>query len=80
MHIFTMIVWVVAICVVGDIIKRRMSHKNNKITNNNEEVEKLIAINEQLDAVVKTLEARVISLEAIVTDEGYEFNQKISGL
>lgn len=80
MHFFTMLIWVVAICVVGDIIKRAMSHNKVKPHNNHDEMEKLIEINEQLNARVKDLEARVISLEAIVTDEGYELKQKISGL
>lgn len=80
MHVFTMIVWIVGICVVGDIIKRRMTHKQDKANNNTDEIQKLIEINEELNAKVKSLETRVVSLEAIVTDEGYELKQKIGGL
>ena len=84
MSVFTMVVWIVAICVIGDIFKRKMSTKNSKSDDknhiNNDQVEKLISINQQLNQQVKSLESRVIHLEAIVTDEGYDLKQKLSSL
>jgi len=43
-------------------------------------VQRLIAINEELNGQVKTLEKRVATLETIVTQEGYDLKQTINSL
>lgn len=81
MHVFTMVVIIVAICVVGDILKRIFDVKKIKATNpQQQEFEQLIAINEKLNDQVKALETRVVNLETIVTQEGYDLKQTINSL
>lgn len=81
MNVFTMVVIIVAICVVGDILKRIFDVKKIKATNpQQDDIQKLIAINETLNTQVKTLESRVVNLEKIVTQEGYDLKQTINSL
>ena len=81
MHVFTMVVLIVAICAVGDIIKRIFDIKKIKASNpHQKDIEKLIAINETLNNQVKMLESRVVTLEKIVTEEGYDLKQTINSL
>jgi len=81
MNVFTMVVIIVAICVVGDILKRIFDVKKIKATNpQQDDIKKLIAINETLNTQVKTLESRVVNLEKIVTQEGYDLKQTINSL
>lgn len=81
MNVFTMIVIIVAICVVGDILKRIFDVKKIKATNpQQQDIAQLIAINEKLNNQVKALETRVINLETIVTQEGYDLKQTINSL
>ena len=78
---FSMVVWIVGICVIGSIIKKTLERKVPLVDQaSDDSIEKLVAINEQLNSKVKELEQRIISLEAIVTDEGYQLKQKITGL
>lgn len=82
MSVLTMIIWIVAISVIGDIVKRIISTRSRtkKTPNNNDQVEKLIEINQKLNQQVKSLEQRINHIETIVTDEGYDLKRKISGL
>ncbi|MDP2560177.1 hypothetical protein [Psychrobium sp. 1_MG-2023] len=80
MNVFTMVVIIVTVCVIGDVFKRAFDYKNKKKQIGGEELDKLIAINEQLNTKVKSLESRVINLEAIVTGEGYDLKNKIDSL
>lgn len=81
MNVFTMIVIIVAICVVGDILKRIFDVKKIKATTpQQQDIAQLIAINEKLNNQVKALETRVINLETIVTQEGYDLKQTINSL
>ena len=74
-----MIVAIVGIVVVGDILKRIFDVKKTAGANSND-VQRLIAINEELNGQVKTLEKRVATLETIVTQEGYDLKQTINSL
>lgn len=81
MNVFTMIVIIVAIGVVGDVLKRIFDVKKIKATNpQQDDIARLIAINETLNAQVKTLESRVVNLEKIVTQEGYDLKHTINSL
>lgn len=81
MNVFTMVVVIVGICVAGDILKRMFDLKKIKAKSpQNDDVQRLIAINEQLNQQVKTLEKRVANLETIVTQEGYDLKQTINSL
>lgn len=81
MNVFTMVVIIVAICVLGDILKRIFEVKKIKAKSpHKEDIEQLIAINETLNTQVKTLESRVANLEKIVTEEGYDLKQTINNL
>ncbi|OIQ48345.1 hypothetical protein ACMAZF_09045 [Psychrobium sp. nBUS_13] len=79
MGLWTMIVAIVGIVVVGDILKRIFDVKKTAGANSND-VQRLIAINEELNGQVKTLEKRVATLETIVTQEGYDLKQTINSL
>ncbi|MGB1297007.1 MAG: hypothetical protein ACPG8A_01970 [Psychrobium sp.] len=81
MGLWTMIFAIVAICVIADVVKRMFDVKKIKASNpQSEDVARLIEINEQLNEQVKTLEKRVINLETIVTQEGYDLKQTINNL
>jgi len=81
MNVFTMVVIIVAICVIGDILKRIFDVKKIKATNpQQDDIARLIAINETLNSQVKTLETRVVNLEKIVTQEGYDLKHTINSL
>jgi len=76
-----MVVIIVAICVIGDILKRIFDVKKIKATNpQQDDIARLIAINETLNSQVKTLETRVVNLEKIVTQEGYDLKHTINSL
>ncbi|NRA85705.1 MAG: hypothetical protein HRU22_18595 [Gammaproteobacteria bacterium] len=81
MTIFTMIVWIVAISVIGGLIK---SYNNKPVqastSSQDDAIDRLIKINANLNKKITALEERVITLEAIVTDEGYELKQRIGDL
>ena len=79
MGLWTMIVAIVGIVVVSDILKRIFDVKKTAGANSND-VQRLIAINEELNGQVKTLEMRVATLETIVTQEGYDLKQTINSL
>lgn len=81
MNVFTMIVIIVGICVLGDVLKRIFDVKKIKKENPaSDELNQLISINEQLNQQVKVLESRVSNLETIVTQEGYDLKQTINSL
>jgi len=75
-----MIVIIVALCVFGDIMKKRAKPHKCKSDELEKDMEKLIEINEQLNATVKSLQTRVANLETIVTQEGYDLKSKINSL
>lgn len=81
MNVFTMIVLIVAIGVVGDIIKRVFDIKKIKASKpHQEDIERLITINETLNTQVKELESRIVTLEKIVTEDSYDLKQTINNL
>jgi len=75
-----MIVIIVALGVFGDIMKKRVKPHKCKNDGMEKDMEKLIGINEQLNATVKSLQTRVANLETIVTQEGYDLKSKINSL
>ncbi|NRA61483.1 MAG: hypothetical protein HRU25_11350 [Psychrobium sp.] len=80
MNVFTMIVFIVAICVLGEVLKKIFDLKKNKPADNSADIAKLVSINEKLNNQVQALETRVINLETIVTQEGYDLKSKINSL
>jgi len=75
-----MIFLIVALGIVGDIIKKKAkSHKCNA-DELERDMKRLIEINEQLNGTVKSLQTRVANLETIVTQEGYDLKSKINSL
>lgn len=80
MSVFTMVVWIVLICVAGSIWSKHLKHKQKAGQYNNDEMDRLRTENQQLHEDLKQLKERVQVLETIVTDEGYEIKKTINGL
>jgi len=80
MNVFTMVVIIVAICVLGDVLKKRSKGHKCKTDEVENDMKKLIEINEQLNATVNSLQTRVANLETIVTQEGYDLKSTINSL
>jgi len=80
MSLYTMIFLIVALCIAGDVMKKRAKNHNCKTKDLEHDLHKLIEINEQLNGTVKSLQTRVANLEAIVTQEGYDLKSKINSL
>lgn len=59
MNLWTMIVFIVAICVIGDIIKSRNNNRTNKSA----------TPDENISMVLSSLKKRVENLETIVLEE-----------
>ena len=80
MNVFTMVVAIVAICVAGQVLKMIFDVKKTKPANDSDDMARLIEINEKLNEQLKALQTRVINLETIVTEEGYDLKGKINSL
>jgi negative regulator of sigma E activity len=74
MGVFEMVVAVVAIGVVGGVIREAIKKQHEKV-----DVETLQAISNQADKI-EAMEARIQTLEAIVTDSREELKRKIDAL
>jgi len=68
MNLWTMIVLIVAICVISDIIKSRNNNRTNKST----------TAEESITMVLASLKKRVENLETIVLEK--ERNRRFAGL
>ena len=80
MSIFTMVVWIVLICVVGNLWSKHLKHKRQGSNSQHKEIESLLAQNKALQEEMTQLKERVQVLETIVTDEGYDLKKTINGL
>ena len=72
MHVFEMVVWIVAITMVAGIIQRKMSLDKAKL-------EQLKDGNVD-DERLKSLEERVVVLERLATDKSVRLRDEIDGL
>jgi len=68
MNLWTMIVFIIAICVIGDIIKSRNNNRTNKSA----------TPDENISMVLTGLKKRVENLETIVLEK--ERNRRFAGL
>lgn len=80
MNVFTMVVLIVAICVFGDVMKKRSKGAKGSNKELEQDLERLVSINEKMNNKVMILEERVANLETIVTQEGYDLKSKINSL
>ena len=67
MDIFVFILAIVALGILGDIVKKNMDSKSKKTSSDN-------------DSRFDALEERIVTLERIVTDQKTQLKQKIDSL
>jgi len=89
MHVFEMVVWIVAICVIGGIIKSYFDRKKtDRPENIMDEVMNELGLGEyysktEVDSFIKkfeTMEKRIQVLERIATDKGRNLASEIDNL
>lgn len=80
MSLYTMIVIIVALGILGDVLKKRSKNHNCKTKDLESDMQRLIEVNEKLNEKVQNLQTRVANLETIVTQEGYDLKNKINNL
>ncbi len=75
MHVFEMVVWIVAISCIAGIVNTYMKQKSG-----GRQTRDLEARLEQRLARIETLEKRVQVLEKIVTDSNYDLKRELNQL
>ncbi|MBU2864447.1 hypothetical protein KO489_11385 [Reinekea forsetii] len=69
MDIFVFILAIVALGIIGDVVKKHLETKDNDSTST-----------EDTESRFKELEQRIITLERIVTDQKSQLKEKIDSL
>jgi len=69
MDIFAFVLAVIALGIIGDVVKKSMNNKS-----------KIVSLDDESRARFSDLEQRIVTLERIVTDQKTELKQKIDAL